>query len=171
MTHTTFRPRRRVAGSLAALLSAGVLLGACGGSDGESKDKTTADQDAVAFSECMRDNGVDMPDPEGGTGVAQFEMPEGVTEEQLRTAQKKCEDKMPKLGGPDENDPEQVAEMRDLAVKFAECMRKQGIDYPDPKVENGRLVIQMGDADPNDPATQKATEACKDYLPEAPGQE
>ena len=170
MTHTSIRSRR-LAGTLAALLSAGVLLGACGGS-GSGADKAGAgdQRDATAAARCMREHGIDIPDPQGGPGVQKLELPEGVTEEQLRTAQKRCEDKMPKLPGQDDTDPERLAEMHDQAIKFAACMRKQGLEYPDPVIENGRLLIKTSKLDPSDPAMQKATEACRDYLPTPPGQ-
>ena len=170
MTHTSIRSRR-LAGTLAALLSAGALLGACGGSEsGAGKAGAGDEPDATAAAECMREQGIDIPDPQGGQGVQKLELPEGVTEEQLRTAQKKCEDKRPKLPGQDETDPEQLAEMHDQAMKFAACMRKEGLDYPDPVLENGRLLIKTSQLAPSDPAMQKATEACRDHLPTPPGQ-
>ena len=162
---------RRATGTLAALLSAGVLLGACGGSESGAAKAGADDQpDATAAARCMREQGIDIPDPQGGQGVQKLELPEGVTEEQLRTAQKKCEDKMPKLPGQDETDPEQLAEMHDQAMKFAVCMRKEGLDYPDPVLENGRLLIKTSRLAPSDPAMQKAIEACRDHLPTPPGQ-
>ncbi len=171
MTHTSIRSPR-LAGALAALLSAGVLLGACGGSGSGAGTAGAGDQaDATAAARCMREQGIDIPDPEGGQGVVKLELPEGVTEEQLRTAQEKCRDKMPQLPGQDETDPEQLAEMHDQAIEFAACMRRQGLDYPDPVMENGRLLIRTGRLDPSDPAAQEATEACRDHLPTPPGQE
>ena len=170
MTHTITRSRR-LAGTLAGLLPAGVLLGACGGPESAAGTAGADDQpDATAAARCMREQGIDVPDPQGGQGLQKLELPQGVTEEQLRTAQKTCEDKMPKLPGQDESDPEQLAEMHDQAIRFAACMRKEGLDYPDPVMENGRLLIKTGRIDPSDPALQKATEACRDHLPTPPGQ-
>ncbi len=171
MTNTLTRSRR-LAGTLAGLLSAGALFGACGGSEsGAGEAGADSRPDATAAARCMREQGIDIPDPQGGQGVQKLELPQGVTEEQLRTAQKKCADKMPKLPGQDEADPEQLGEMHDQALRFAACMRKQGLDYPDPVIENGRLLIRTGGADPSDPAMQQATEACRDHLPTPPGLE
>ena len=170
MTHTATR-FRRLAGPLAALLSSGLLLGACGGSDPAAGKGAAAEQpDATAAARCMREQGIDIPDPQGGQGVMKLELPKGVTEDQLRTAQKTCEDKMPKLPGQDESDPQQVAEMHDQAIKFARCMREQGLDYPDPVIENGRLLIKTGRLAPSDPAMEQATEACRHHLPTPPAQ-
>ena len=77
---------------------------------------------------------------------------------------------MPKLPGQDESDPRQLSEMHDQAIRFAACMREQGLDYPDPVIENGRLLIRTSRLDPSDPAMQKATGACRDHLPTPPGQ-
>jgi hypothetical protein len=170
MTHTVTRPRR-LAGTLAALLASGLLLGACGGSEPSAGKGGAAEQpDPTAAARCMREQGIDIPDPQGGQGVLKLEVPEGVTEDQLRAAQKTCADKMPKLPGQDESDPQQQAEMHDQAMKFAACMREQGLDYPDPVMENGRLLIKTSRLDPSDPAMQEATEACRDHLPTPPGQ-
>ena len=170
MTHTV--PRlHRLAGTLAALLSSGLLLGACGGSDAAAgRGGAGEEPDPTAAARCMREQGIDIPDPQGGKGLMKLELPEGVTEDQLRTAQRRCEDKMPKLPGQDESDPQQVAEMHDQALNFAACMREQGLDYPDPVIENGRLLIKTGRLAPSDPAMEQATEACRDHLPTPPGQ-
>jgi hypothetical protein len=170
MTHTVTR-YRRLAGPLAALLCSGLLLGACGGSDDTARKGGAAEQpDATAAARCMREQGIDIPDPQGGQGLLKLELPEDVTEAQLRTAQKTCQDKMPKLPGQDESDPRQMAEMHDQAIRFAACMRDQGLDYPDPVIENGRLLIRTSRLAPGDPAMEKATDACRDHLPTPPGE-
>jgi hypothetical protein len=78
----------------------------------------------------MREQGIDIPDPQGGQGILKLELPEDVTEAQLRTAQKTCQDKMPKLPGQDESDPRQMAEMHDQAIRFAACMRTRASTTP-----------------------------------------
>jgi hypothetical protein len=39
------------------------------------------------------------------------------------------------------------AEMRDAALKYAQCMRKHGIDMPDPKFNGGGMSMQIGGPD------------------------
>ena len=56
-------------------------------------------------------------------------------------------------------------------LKMAECLRKHGLDVPDPVAGQKGIVIQKtskgsGKAgiDPEDPATQEAMEACEDEV-------
>jgi hypothetical protein len=55
----------------------------------------------------------------------------------------------------------------DGAVKYAECMRENGVpNFPDP--ENGRLVLRAGPdsgIDPNSPEFRSAQEACQSLAP------
>ena len=61
-----------------AAVAATLALGACGGSDdGSGAGSATTAQDkafdgALKFAKCMRDHGIDMPDPRGrGGGILQ----------------------------------------------------------------------------------------------------
>ena len=196
-----------------ALLSASVLgLVACGddppASDGiatlggevddASSDGETADggagprdfdetefQDAMLeFTECMRDHGVDMPDPQfdggggPGGGVVVAEVPRGTgpridpESEVFQEADEACRPIMEDVAPDIELTPEEEAEMRDQALAFAECMRDHGVDMPDPQFgEDGGVSISVGsagDADPaerrpdfEDPAFEAAMEECR----------
>ena len=213
MTTLLTRPRRahvrRSVVPIAAL--AAFTLGACGGggdgaADGvASLDDAAADEPSsesaaptattepidqeealLAFAACMRENGVDMPDPEvdenGGVMIQIGDgeqqpgqgPPEGVEE-----AMDECGDLMPR--GPVERDGEgfDPTEMQDEMLAFAQCMRDNGIDMPDPDFdEDGRLegstesvedddgsggpVLSgpFGTLDLGDPATEAAFEEC-----------
>jgi hypothetical protein len=144
-------------------------------------------QDAVLeFAECMRDHGVDMPDPEftedGGVmisagavastdGDGGGQVPSDADMAEMDEANEACEPIMEEArGSMPEPDPEQMAEMQDQALEFAECMREHGIDFPDPTFddEGGRMSIAIGgpgegDAgtiDPSDEDFQAASEEC-----------
>lgn len=56
-------------------------------------------------------------------------------------------------------------------VKFAQCMRAQGLaDFPDPV--NGQLNLRVtkgGDLDPNSPGFQAALQSCQSLLPAGKG--
>jgi hypothetical protein len=60
---------------------------------------------------------------------------------------------------------------KDGALKFAQCMRKHGVDMPDPKTdENGRVVIEGGGPGSdamNDPDMKTADAACRKFLQDA----
>jgi hypothetical protein len=160
-------------------MAAGVLvaltLGACGGGSGGDPQATSAErrQDAeLKFARCMRQHGIDMPDPAPGGGIRLQATPK--TAAKMESAQRACnrylEAVAPKLT------PAQVAEIRDQALKFSRCMRQHGIDMPDPQVSsNGGIGIRVrkggpGKAglSPDSPAFNDAQEACKSYMPEGP---
>jgi hypothetical protein len=58
---------------------------------------------------------------------------------------------------------------RDKAVKFAECMRDNGVsEFPDPDASGGLTidgVLNGSSLDPNAPAWKEAIGACKDLQP------
>ena len=96
----------------------------------------------LAYTECMRDHGVDMPDPqtdgEGRTMVALDADPESGEFQEAQTA---CEPLMDNAISQMEIDPEREAEMKEQLLEYAACMRDHGIDMPDPTFgENGRVT-------------------------------
>lgn len=133
--------------------------------DGEDLDGF---EEALAYSECMRDNGVpDFPDPEEqGEGGISLGLPEGMDpeSEEFKAAAEACEDLQP---GPDENatiDPE----VYEALVEYSECMRENGIaDFPDP-TEGGGIMMNGDDMsfDPQSEEFQAAQEACEDVAPD-----
>lgn len=104
-------------------------------------------EDAVlAFAQCMRDHGVDMPDPqmdgEGGVAIAIEGKPGD--EAKMEAAQAACEPLMENARGDMDIDPEQRAEMQAEMLEFAECMREHGIDMDDPVFSDDGRVTQRG---------------------------
>ena len=62
--------------------------------------------------------------------------------------------------------PEDTTELEDRFLEFAQCMRDQGVDLPDPDFSEGLFGGPggpFGDVDPNDPDFVEASEACS-YL-------
>ena len=159
--------------TLAALALAG-LLGACGGSDSggsdddvasvsdddsdeqaQSNDEADAEEELLDWVECMRDEGIDIPDPTrdadgnlviegpgirigGGesVGPTSEENPDddegpAVDPEEMDAAMEACGE--PPALGPSDISDEDLQAMQDAALEFAECMRDEGIeDFPDP---------------------------------------
>jgi hypothetical protein len=128
----------------------------------------------LAFSECMRDHGIDMPDPEtaagpGGAGTFAFGG-EGRDGGELQEALEACDEFLQQaVNIRGEIDPEQL----DRLVEFAGCMREHGIDMPDPNTDGGMIIqrsdegrITNGDSgiDPSSPEFQEAREACQPIL-------
>lgn len=115
----------------------------------------------VAFAECMRENGIDFPDPGSGGGLIigpdsdiDPEDPDfKAAEAECKPILDEAEKSMPK---PSE---EELAKMRDSMLAFARCMRGEGIDFPDPEFgEGGRMEAPLGDHD--DPDFREAAEKC-----------
>jgi hypothetical protein len=169
-THTLIRPLA------AALLAAGALaVAACGeeqaGGAASSGDRESQNRDAIlAHAQCMRDHGVDVPDPQfHGGRVTQRGPDESVPPEKLREAEEACEKHLEDVEPPELSE-EQQQEMKEAALAHARCMREHGIEnFPDPTFgEDGRTELRIDKSmgiDPNDPEFQEAEEACRDELP------
>jgi len=151
---------------------ASIAFAACG--DDPNAGSSTADRRAafqeagLKHAECMRRNGIDEPDPKPGQGGILLRADPGVDPERLRSAEEKCRRYLEGLKPPEPSEQEQ-REFRDRALKFARCMREQGIDFPDPKFgANGSVQIQLrGQAD--DPRFQDASKKCSRYGPRIGG--
>jgi hypothetical protein len=166
---------------IAALLTASALaLAACGGDPSPGSGDSTADrrgqmQDAaLKYARCMRDHGVDMPDPKPGARGIQLSPPKGVSESTVRAADEACR-KYLEAVKPPELSEEQQKEFREAALAHAKCMRAHGLDFPDPTFgANGEAQIRIGRGsgiDPNSAKFKAAQEDCESKLPRPQGGE
>ena len=189
---------------LALIVSLTLAVAACGGSDTSSDgvlslETPNADLPAepnaaateapddetqlIAFSQCMRDNGIDIGDPTvdadgnasfgglgrlgGGDGDGP---PEGIQE-----AFEECGNLLEGLQlGFQERD---FTDFEDTLLELAQCMRENGIDMDDPDFSDfgfgggdgegaggGRGGGPFGNVDLNDPVFEAALEACSDII-------
>ena len=106
-----------------------LVLAACGsastystsGSAGPSPNVTHA---FVAFSQCMRNDGVtNFPDPKGGGGI-QFGPGINPSSSAFRSARSKCKHLLPG-GGPPSGPPSAQAKL--AALRISQCMRRHGV--------------------------------------------
>ena len=170
---------------VAALLAAGALaVAACGGDDTGGGNASAADRErearnaALNYARCMREHGVDMPDPtfeDGGTLQRGPMKEDNVPRSKVREAENACRKYMEDAEPPKLSDEEQQ-EFKEAALANARCMREHGIEsFPDPQFgENGeaRIRIDKGDGvDPDDPDFKAAQEACKETMPKPPSEE
>jgi hypothetical protein len=133
---------------------------------GSGKSDQLSDQESgLKFAQCMREHGIDIPDPQEGSGV-QIRLPDGVDPQEAQAAMQQCKPYLPNGGQPQKADPQVVEQQR----KVAQCMRDNGVpNFPDPD-ENGGFQMNGSSPglDPNDPKFQAAQKACANYQPAPP---
>ena len=153
------------------LATASLALGACGGGDpdpasaGDQRAKFR--EAALDFAKCMREHGVDMPDPQpgGGGGIQLALRADEANRATVDRAQEACQKHLEKVPPPEISE-EDRAKFREQALKFARCMREQGIDIPDPTFSGDGAVRQrVTGGGPEDPRFQRASEKCSRYQP------
>lgn len=123
-------------------------------SDTEETAPLDPDAQALVFSECMRDNGVDMPAPgpgQEGLGAAFQAVAGNYDEATLRQAISACQDLMPQYAS-----QEHVGD--DWMLELAECLREQGLDVSDNPFEEAHSgAIDVGEF-------SAAMEVCRDVV-------
>jgi hypothetical protein len=115
------------------------------------------------FAQCMRDHGVDMPDPEtDGNGRMSLRLNAKGGEGKVDKAMEACKSLSPFGEKGREISPEQ----QEQVLEFTKCMRDHGVDMPDPDFSGGGVVMGGSDSKikPGDPKFQNASEACRDKL-------
>jgi hypothetical protein len=166
MTLRTARP-----GTIAAVAAAVLVLSACSSDEGDgiasaggAQNRATAeteetapldpDAQALVFAECMRDNGVDMPDPgpgQQGLGTAFQAVAGDYDRETLQQAISACQDLMPQYASEEQH-------VEGWELELAECLREQGLDVSD----NPFNDAHSGEIDVNE--FSAAMEVCRDVL-------
>ncbi len=148
---------------VAALALCVVGLPACGGGGGPGGGggKGAAREEAgLAFAECMRRHGVEVEDPKPGQGIA-LEAEDPGTKKALVA----CNDKLGGTG--QELSSGEEGELREGALAFARCMRKEGIDMGDPVfLGPGKFHFGIEGLDTTSPAFEAAQAACQSKMPE-----
>jgi hypothetical protein len=155
---------------LVAVAGLAVAIALTGCSGGGSSTTTTpagsgsgnarsdaADQDAmVKFAQCMRQHGIDMPDPtvSPNGGAARMAIPAQKGDpnamQKIQVASTACDKLLPNGGKPTNEDMQR-------SLKFAQCMRAHGVDMPDPNPNGGGKGITINGSDPK---TKAALSAC-----------
>ena len=149
---------------LAALLT----LTACGGAGGAARTSATPqggdaaaaasgnNDQLVEFARCLRQNGVNVPDPKPGDRLVDVIHGTDTSGGEFREAIAACQSKLPEQARQRMNDPE----MDDNMLRFAQCMRDNGVDMPDPTGGHS----DFGDLDRNSPEFKKALPTCRQEL-------
>ncbi|WP_155984675.1 hypothetical protein [Saccharomonospora piscinae] len=140
--------------STAAVLVA-VLSGCGGGSGGGSGDvagesgpsgspapSQSFEQYQLDLAECVRDQGVDMPDP-GEDGIEL----RGGDSDAMRKAMETCREELGAPPAPDGGPPLSEDERYELQLEAAECFREHGIEVADPKPGQASEAVPDAPAD------------------------
>lgn len=120
------------------------------------------------FAQCMRDNGVDMADPDpstGGFGLGGSGGQNLRNDPDFQKAIQACRSKLPNGGEPPKLNAEQLEQYR----QWAQCMRDNGVDVPDPNPDGTLALGQgrgMGQFDRDNPTFQAAMKACQSKMPQ-----
>ena len=181
---TGVRNSRTVVRRIVAIAAVTVLLGlsaGCGSDSGDDDDalpdaagasssaasgddETELDRDdaMLKFAQCMRENGIDMPDPTPGGGMRISG--EGVPKDQMEAAQSACQ-KWMDMAEPDDAGHEMSEDEKQQFLDMAACMRDRGYNFPDPTFEGGGVTqrIEKPEGDepgPEDPAFEQDMEDC-----------
>ena len=136
-----------------------------------------------AFQACMEEHGVDIQmaatavdGSDGGGMIMRTEgggpgedAPEDMpSEEEMAAANEACQPLMEKvIQNAPEPDPEEMARMKEQALQYAQCMRDNGVDMPDPEFseDGGGITQSIGGPDQaEDPDMESAMAACDELM-------
>ena len=141
--------------------------GAAAGSTAGGDQKLTDQEQAVRFAECVRGNGVsDFPDP---TPSGEFEYGVSVTPAVWKQALDACKELRP----PGSLSADRTPEQQDAGLRFARCIRENGVeDFPDP-VDGEPLVntykIPSSDEPGGMDILNAAMRKCREFVRDALG--
>jgi hypothetical protein len=153
--------------SIAVIATAAVALlaAACGG---HPSAVSVQGNRALAFSRCMRSNGVsNFPDPDSSGVIPKVALQQlNVSSSRFQSAQSACQQLLPNGG----NEPSlaQLQQERTQALRFSQCVRAHGIpNFPDP-ISSGRMRIPDPTTvgiDQGSPKFEAANQACAKFRP------
>jgi hypothetical protein len=118
-------------------------------SSSDSDPVADTEEAMLAFTQCLRDQGLDVDDPtidaDGNMQLApiSFEsvVPEGDTEPEMPDFESliaPCEELLEGIVATAGSGP--PAEIEDALLAYAQCMRANGIDMPDPDLSSGGAI-------------------------------
>jgi hypothetical protein len=137
---------------LALVLAASLLAVACTSPEADEPPDEELEAAGIAHAECMRQNGYDWPDPVPVDGGFDIRPPKGIDTASTRfeEAEAECravyEAALPDVEVSPDDRAFMEEEMERMLV-FAQCMRDQGIDFPDPQIEGGAISGPAGPLD------------------------
>jgi hypothetical protein len=170
---------RRTLWPLAALAMIALIVAGCGnGSAGTGNSTVTSGgnstasthEKAVKFAECMRANGVHgFPDPDASGALTIDGVMNGSSLDPNSAAWKQAIGACKDLEPPGFTGAKVTPQLRTARLKFAQCMRDNGVpDFPDPTpdgplIDTNRIPSLAGKDPRSDPGLQAAMRKCGQY--------
>lgn len=157
-------------------IAAFVLLGGACAPNQASSDETgrPGEEGELAHAQCMRDHRIDWPDPEFVAGEWEVRLDDDIDLESpaYKAAEVACaqviQGAQPAAG--DDLNPDDRARLEaemDTMLEFASCMRDQGIEFPDPVMDdNGTISGPAGPMDGDWEAFEAAKQTCEEQTGE-----
>lgn len=154
-----------------ALVVLATIVAGCGT---EPADRALGDDASTelayrAFAECMRGRGANVGVPvllpDGSVQIPPGDDGAFSSEAELQAAAEMCQPILSARGlpppGPITLDEQAMEEVRGRSRAFAACLRKSGMDWPDPEWKEGAIVnwSDLG-IDLQDPSTQAKGQEC-----------
>ncbi|QES42238.1 hypothetical protein DEJ49_15680 [Streptomyces venezuelae] len=165
-TRPALLPRTRSVAFASTLAALALFAAAC--SDGSGSDSASgsssdsadggkgADADkAFKERECLRKQGLKVAEPKSDEDVSGITIGGDMSKEKMEAALKKCG----AGGGRSGKGPSQAD--KDKMLKYAQCMRENGFNMPDPKFDGGAMQAQPMPKGAEAKKMEKAAEACK----------
>lgn len=141
-----------------------------GGTGTEEPSATASEDQAVEFARCMRENGIDVPDPDPDTGRVQLPTDGSIDidSDEFLAAFEACQEFAQFGSGEDGQNPADDPETQEAMLEFAQCMRDNGVDMSDPQAGEGFGALRE---QADDPDFQDAFEVCQPILTDVFGEE
>jgi hypothetical protein len=139
-----------------------------GSDDADTAASDDPQEAALAFARCMRERGIDVPDPQNGRIVigqgpgAGGAKPSAAERKKFEEAQRACAEHLE--GVRPQLSEEDRAELQEAMLAYARCMREHGVEVPDPTFNGQGGGFRMRLESRDDPDFEEAQEACESHL-------
>lgn len=174
------RRTRSLVGSLAAVTAIMLFAGACSNdkpsenavadvpsSKGTAKGAPPKGGSTLAYAKCMREHGIsNFPDP-NAQGLLDIDGNKvDMKSSQAQAADKACKPLLPAVGN-----AKPPAGVKEAALEYSKCMRKNGVPkFPDPNAEGGLDINgETLGVDPNGDVFKGADKTCQPILEKVAG--
>ncbi len=156
------------------------------GSNDSSLNAEAEDGDPIAdseeamlsFTQCLRDQGIDVGDPtvdaDGNLQLPPIEFKVEADGPDAEPQLSEFEDLIAPCegllaGAVATSSPHDASEFEDALLEYAQCMRANGVDMPDPDFSSNGGIIDLGTQDGDGDSFAAADEQCRDVLAQLGG--